>query len=56
MLHHGDLTDSSTLIRNMQQVQPDEVYNLAAKNRVAVLFEHTENLGSLGTLRIIESI
>jgi len=59
ILHHGDLTDSSSLIRIMQQVQPDEVYNLAAQSHVAVSFEepeYTANSDALGTLRLLESI
>jgi GDPmannose 4,6-dehydratase len=42
ILHHGDLTDSSSLIRIIQQVQPDEIYNLAAQSHVAVSFEEPE--------------
>jgi GDPmannose 4,6-dehydratase len=59
VLHHGDLTDSSSLIRIMQQVQPDEVYNLAAQSHVAVSFEepeYTANSDGLGALRILEAI
>ena len=59
ILHHGDLTDSSSLIRIMQQVQPDEVYNLAAQSHVAVSFEepeYTANSDALGTLRLLEAI
>jgi len=59
ILHHGDMTDSSSLIRIMQQVQPDEVYNLAAQSHVAVSFEepeYTANSDALGALRILESI
>src|SRR5262245_21376958 len=58
-LHHGDLTDSSNLIRLMLQVQPDEVYNLAAQSHVAVSFEvpeYTADTDALGTLRILEAI
>jgi GDPmannose 4,6-dehydratase len=58
-LHHGDLTDSSSLIRIIQQVQPDEVYNLAAQSHVAVSFEepeYTANSDALGALRILEAI
>jgi GDPmannose 4,6-dehydratase len=58
-LHHGDLTDSSCLIRIIQQVQPDEIYNLAAQSHVAVSFEepeYTANSDALGTLRILEAI
>ncbi|NOZ10108.1 MAG: GDP-mannose 4,6-dehydratase [Gammaproteobacteria bacterium] len=59
ILHHGDMTDSSSLVRIMQQVQPDEVYNLAAQSHVAVSFEepeYTANSDALGTLRLLESI
>ena len=59
ILHHGDLTDSSSLIRIIQQVQPDEIYNLAAQSHVAVSFEepeYTANSDALGTLRILEAI
>ncbi|ESQ12914.1 MAG: GDP-mannose 4,6-dehydratase [Thiohalocapsa sp. PB-PSB1] len=59
ILHHGDLTDSSSLIRILQQVQPDEVYNLAAQSHVAVSFEepeYTANTDALGTLRLLEAI
>jgi len=58
-LHHGDLTDSSSLIRIIQQIQPDEIYNLAAQSHVAVSFEepeYTANSDALGTLRILEAI
>lgn len=58
-LHYGDLTDSSSLIRIVQEVQPDEVYNLAAQSHVAVSFEepeYTANSDALGTLRILEAI
>jgi len=58
-LHHGDLTDSSSLIRIIQQVQPDEIYNLAAQSHVAVSFEepeYTANSDALGTLRVLEAI
>ncbi len=58
-LHHGDLTDSSSLIRIIQQTQPDEIYNLAAQSHVAVSFEepeYTANSDGLGTLRILEAI
>ena len=58
-LHHGDLTDSSSLIRIIQQTQPDEIYNLAAQSHVAVSFEepeYTANSDALGTLRILEAI
>ncbi|CAB3780923.1 GDP-mannose 4,6-dehydratase [Pararobbsia alpina] len=59
VLHHGDLTDSSSLIRIIQQVQPDEIYNLAAQSHVAVSFEepeYTANSDGLGALRILEAI
>ncbi len=59
ILHHGDMTDSSSLIRIIQQVQPDEVYNLAAQSHVAVSFEepeYTANSDALGPLRILEAI
>ena len=58
-LHYGDLTDSTNLIRIMQQVRPVEVYNLAAQSHVAVSFEspeYTANADALGTLRILEAI
>jgi len=58
-LHHGDLTDATNLIRIIQQVQPDEIYNLAAQSHVAVSFEspeYTANADGLGTLRILEAI
>ncbi len=59
ILHHGDMTDSSSLIRIMQQVQPDEIYNLAAQSHVAVSFEepeYTANSDALGPLRLLEAI
>ncbi|MBA3011127.1 MAG: GDP-mannose 4,6-dehydratase [Proteobacteria bacterium] len=59
ILHYGDLTDSTNLIRILQQVQPDEVYNLAAQSHVAVSFEcpeYTADTDALGTLRILEGI
>jgi len=59
ILHHGDLTDSSSLIRVIQKVQPDEVYNLAAQSHVAVSFEepeYTANSDALGALRVLEAI
>ena len=59
ILHHGDMTDSSSLIRIIQQVQPDEIYNLAAQSHVAVSFEepeYTADSDALGTLRILEAI
>ena len=58
-LHYGDLTDSTNLIRIIQQVQPDEIYNLGAQSHVAVSFEsaeYTANSDALGTLRILEAI
>ena len=59
ILHHGDLTDSSSLIRIIQQVKPDEIYNLAAQSHVAVSFEepeYTANSDALGALRILEAV
>jgi GDPmannose 4,6-dehydratase len=59
ILHHGDLTDSSSLIRIIQESQPDEIYNLAAQSHVAVSFEepeYTANSDALGALRILEAI
>ncbi|MDH5632662.1 MAG: GDP-mannose 4,6-dehydratase [Gammaproteobacteria bacterium] len=59
ILHHGDLTDSSSLVRIIQEVQPDELYNLAAQSHVAVSFEepeYTANSDALGTLRLLEAI
>lgn len=59
ILHYGDMTDSSSLLRVMQLVQPDEVYNLAAQSHVAVSFEepeYTANSDALGTLRLLEAI
>jgi GDPmannose 4,6-dehydratase len=59
ILHYGDLTDATNLIRIMQDVQPDEVYNLAAQSHVAVSFEspeYTANADALGTLRLLEAI
>jgi len=59
VLHYGDLTDSTNLIRIVQQVQPDEIYNLAAQSHVAVSFEtpeYTANADAIGTLRILEAI
>jgi len=58
-LHHGDLTDSSNLIRVIQQTQPDEIYNLAAQSHVAVSFEspeYTADVDAVGTLRMLEAI
>ena len=59
ILHHGDMTDSSSLIRITQQVQPDEIYNLAAQSHVAVSFEepeYTADSDALGALRLLEAI
>src|ERR1700756_1995064 len=59
ILHHGDMTDTSSLIRILQLVQPDEVYNLAAQSHVAVSFEepeYTANSDALGTLRLLEAM
>jgi GDPmannose 4,6-dehydratase len=58
-LHYGDLTDSTNLIRIIQEVQPDEIYNLAAQSHVAVSFEtpeYTANADAVGTLRMLEAI
>ncbi|HEY4214920.1 MAG TPA: GDP-mannose 4,6-dehydratase, partial [Steroidobacteraceae bacterium] len=58
-LHYGDLTDSTNLIRIIQEVQPDEIYNLAAQSHVAVSFEtaeYTANSDAVGTLRLLEAI
>jgi GDPmannose 4,6-dehydratase len=58
-LHHGDMTDSSSLLRIIQKVQPDEIYNLAAQSHVAVSFEepeYTANSDALGALRVLEAI
>jgi GDPmannose 4,6-dehydratase len=58
-LHYGDMTDSSSLVRIIQQIQPDEIYNLAAQSHVAVSFEepeYTANADALGALRILEAI
>jgi GDPmannose 4,6-dehydratase len=58
-MHYGDLTDSTNLIRIVQQVQPDEIYNLAAMSHVAVSFEtpeYTANADGIGTLRLLEAI
>ena len=58
-LHYGDLTDATNLIRIIQEVQPDEIYNLAAQSHVAVSFEtpeYTANSDALGTLRLLEAI
>jgi GDPmannose 4,6-dehydratase len=59
VLHYGDMTDSSSLLRVMEEVQPDEVYNLAAQSHVAVSFEepeYTANSDALGVLRMLEAI
>jgi len=59
ILHYGDLTDSTNLIRILQNVQPDEIYNLGAQSHVAVSFEtpeYTANCDAIGTLRILEAI
>ncbi|HEY1037145.1 MAG TPA: GDP-mannose 4,6-dehydratase [Candidatus Paceibacterota bacterium] len=58
-LHHGDMTDSTNLIRIVQQVQPDEIYNLAAQSHVQVSFdapEYTANADGIGVLRVLEAI
>ena len=58
-LHYGDLTDSTNLIRIIQEIQPDEIYNLAAQSHVAVSFEtpeYTANSDAVGTLRVLEAI
>jgi GDPmannose 4,6-dehydratase len=58
-LHHGDMTDSSSLIRIIQQVQPDEIYNLAAQSHVQVSFdepEYTADSDAIGALRLLEAI
>ncbi len=59
ILHHGDLTDSTNLIRILQEVRPDEIYNLAAQSHVQVSFEtpeYTANADAIGTLRLLEAI
>src|SRR6478735_544682 len=59
VLHHGDMTDSTNLIRIIQSVRPTEIYNLAAQSHVAVSFEtpeYTANADAIGTLRILEAI
>ena len=59
LLHHGDMTDATNIIRLVQQVQPTEIYNLAAQSHVMVSFEtpeYTANADALGTLRLLESI
>lgn len=58
-LHYGDMTDSSSLIRIIQQVQPDEIYNLAAQSHVKVSFdvpEYTAEADAVGTLRMLEAV
>jgi len=59
ILHYGDLTDATNLIRIIQEVQPDEIYNLAAMSHVKVSFEmpeYTADVDALGTLRILEAV
>ncbi|MGY8816073.1 MAG: GDP-mannose 4,6-dehydratase, partial [Gammaproteobacteria bacterium] len=59
ILHHGDMTDASSLVRIIQQIQPDEIYNLAAQSHVGVSFEqpeYTAETDGVGTLRILEAI
>src|SRR3972149_5516932 len=59
ILHYGDLTDATNLIRIIQEVQPDEIYNLGAQSHVAVSFEtpeYTANSDALGTLRLLEAV
>ncbi len=59
VLHYGDMTDSSSLIRVVQKVQPDEVYNLAAQSHVAISFEnpeYTANVDAMGALRLLEAL
>ncbi|MDH3469291.1 MAG: GDP-mannose 4,6-dehydratase [Gammaproteobacteria bacterium] len=59
ILHHGDMTDSSSLVRVIQEVKPDEIYNLAAQSHVAVSFEepeYTADSDAIGTLRLLEAI
>jgi GDPmannose 4,6-dehydratase len=58
-LHHGDMTDSSSLMRTIEQAQPDEIYNLAAQSHVAVSFEepeYTANSDAIGVLRLLEAV
>ena len=58
-MHYGDLTDATNLIRIIQEIQPDEIYNLAAQSHVKVSFEtpeYTANADALGTLRLLEAI
>jgi len=59
ILHYGDLTDSTNLIRLIQEIKPDEIYNLAAMSHVKVSFEmpeYTANTDALGTLRVLEAV
>jgi GDPmannose 4,6-dehydratase len=59
LMHYGDMTDSTNLIRLMQQIRPTEIYNLAAQSHVAVSFEspeYTANADAIGTLRLLEAI
>jgi GDPmannose 4,6-dehydratase len=59
ILHYGDLTDTSNLTRIVQQVQPDEIYNLGAQSHVAVSFEspeYTADVDAMGTLRLLEAV
>ena len=59
ILHYGDLTDSTNLIRILQEIKPNEIYNLGAQSHVAVSFEtpeYTANSDALGTLRILEAV
>src|SRR5215469_14342440 len=59
LLHYGDLTDATNLIRLVQEIQPDEIYNLAAQSHVKVSFEtpeYTANADAIGTLRLLEAI
>ena len=59
VLHYGDMTDATNLIRIVQEVQPDEIYNLAAQSHVQVSFEtpeYTANSDAVGTLRLLEAI
>src|SRR6056297_3907617 len=59
ILHYGDMTDSTNLIRLVQQIQPDEIYNLAAMSHVHVSFEvpeYTANADGVGTLRVLEAV
>jgi len=58
-LHYGDLTDATNLVRLVKEIEPDEIYNLAAQSHVAVSFEspeYTANADALGTLRLLEAI